>query len=138
MGVTGLWKLIEASGKPVPLETLENKVLAIGKFSKHCEISLHCFILLDISIWLHQVVKGYQDNKGGTLPNAHLLGLFNRVCKLLYFRIKPIFVFDGGCPQLKLQTIVSRQKISTIHYLKPKFNFQGKTSAKQVKDSKRC
>lgn len=30
MGVTGLWKLIEASGKPVPLETLENKVLAIG------------------------------------------------------------------------------------------------------------
>ena len=33
MGVTGLWKLIEASGKPVPLETLENKVLAIGLFT---------------------------------------------------------------------------------------------------------
>ena len=32
MGVTGLWKLIEASGKPIPLETLENKVLAIGKY----------------------------------------------------------------------------------------------------------
>jgi DNA excision repair protein ERCC-5 len=31
MGVTGLWKLIDASGKPVPLETLENKVLAIGE-----------------------------------------------------------------------------------------------------------
>lgn len=31
MGVTGLWKLIEQSGKPVPLETLENKVLAVGK-----------------------------------------------------------------------------------------------------------
>lgn len=30
MGVTGLWKLIEQSGKPVPLETLENKVLAVG------------------------------------------------------------------------------------------------------------
>lgn len=31
MGVTGLWKLIESSGKPVPLETLENQVLAIGE-----------------------------------------------------------------------------------------------------------
>lgn len=31
MGVTGLWKLIEPSGKPVPLETLENKILAIGE-----------------------------------------------------------------------------------------------------------
>lgn len=30
MGVTGLWKLIDQAGKPVPLETLENKVLAIG------------------------------------------------------------------------------------------------------------
>lgn len=33
MGVTGLWKLIDQAGKPVPLETLENKVLAIGKYT---------------------------------------------------------------------------------------------------------
>lgn len=32
MGVTGLWKLIEQSGKPVPLDTLENKVLAVGEW----------------------------------------------------------------------------------------------------------
>lgn len=32
MGVTGLWKLIEQSGTPVPLDTLENKVLAVGKY----------------------------------------------------------------------------------------------------------
>lgn len=31
MGVTGLWKLIEQSGKAVPVDTLENKVLAIGE-----------------------------------------------------------------------------------------------------------
>lgn len=30
MGVHGLWKLIEPSGKPVPVESLENKVLAVG------------------------------------------------------------------------------------------------------------
>lgn len=30
MGVTGLWRLVEPAGKPVPIETLENKVLAVG------------------------------------------------------------------------------------------------------------
>ncbi|KAF9804217.1 hypothetical protein SFRURICE_020645 [Spodoptera frugiperda] len=92
MGVTGLWRLIEPAGKPVPVETLENKVLAV-----------------DISIWLHQMVKGYQDAKGAPLPNAHLMGLFQRLCKLLYFRIKPVFVFDGAFPELKKETIAKRQ-----------------------------
>jgi DNA excision repair protein ERCC-5 len=36
MGVLGLWKLIESSGKPVPLETLEGKVLAVGKKKNLC------------------------------------------------------------------------------------------------------
>lgn len=65
--------------------------------------SLH----LDISIWLHQVIKGFQDSKGSLLPHAHLLGLFHRLCKLLYYRIRPVFVFDGLVPQLKRDTIVS-------------------------------
>ncbi|XP_053675101.1 DNA excision repair protein ERCC-5 [Anopheles nili] len=93
MGVLGLWKLIEQSGKPIPLDTLENKVLAV-----------------DISIWLHQVIKGFQDSKGSALPNAHVLGLFHRLCKLMYYRIKPIFVFDGGVPILKKQTIAKRNQ----------------------------
>ncbi|XP_043274547.1 DNA excision repair protein ERCC-5 homolog isoform X2 [Venturia canescens] len=97
MGVHGLWRLLDASGKPVPLETLEGKVLAI-----------------DVSIWIHQVLQGYQDRKGSAIPNAHLLGLFHRICKLLYFKIKPIFVFDGGVPMLKKNTIASRKKQKAI------------------------
>ncbi|EDV59372.1 DNA repair protein complementing XP-G cells homolog [Drosophila erecta] len=93
MGVTGLWKLIEPCGKPVPVETLEGKILAV-----------------DISIWLHQVVKGFQDNKGSALSNAHLLGLFHRLCKLLYYRVRPVFIFDGCVPQLKKDTIARRQQ----------------------------
>lgn len=93
MGVHGLWRLIEPSGKPVPLESLENKILAV-----------------DISIWLHQAIKGFQDSRGAPLPNAHLLGIYHRVCKLLYFRVKPIFVFDGGVPVLKKQTIAKRNE----------------------------
>ncbi|XP_067632122.1 DNA excision repair protein ERCC-5 homolog [Eurosta solidaginis] len=92
MGVTGLWKLVEQCGSPVPVEALEGKILAV-----------------DISIWLHQVVKGYQDSKGSLLPHAHLLGLFHRLCKLLYYRVRPIFVFDGCVPQIKRDTIIRRQ-----------------------------
>lgn len=52
MGVTGLWKLIEQSGKPVPLETLENKVLAVGMLeinfpAKQCShIQTECIYLV--------------------------------------------------------------------------------------------
>ena len=38
---------------------------------------------------------------------AALRTLFYRLCKLLFFGIKPVFVFDGGAPYLKLKTIVS-------------------------------
>lgn len=109
MGVTGLWRLIEPAGKPVPIETLENKVLAV-----------------DISIWLHQVVKGYQDARGAPMPNAHLMGLFQRLCKLLYFRIKPVFVFDGGFPELKRETIAKR------HDSKTKYNSESERLKREL------
>jgi len=63
-------------------------------------------VLLDISIWLNQAVKGIRDRHGNPVDNAHLILLFNRVCKLLYHRIKPVFVFDGATPLLKQQTLV--------------------------------
>ena len=47
-----------------------------------------------------------RDKHGNPVPNAHLVGLFNRVCKLLYYGIKPVFVFDGGVPHLKKKTLV--------------------------------
>ncbi len=93
MGVTGLWSLVEPAGRPVPLETLENKVLAV-----------------DVSIWLNQAVKGFRDKSGAALPNAHVLGLFHRVCKLLFYRVKPVFVFDGAPPQLKRETLKNRRR----------------------------
>lgn len=33
-----------------------------------------------------------------------------RICRLLYFGIKPIFVFDGDFPALKKKTIELRRK----------------------------
>ncbi|XP_063427344.1 DNA excision repair protein ERCC-5-like [Mytilus trossulus] len=93
MGVQGLWQLLNPTGRPVSLQSLEGKILAV-----------------DVSIWLHQAVKGMRDRDGNPLPNAHLQVLFNRLCKLLYYRIKPVFVFDGGVPVLKKQTMAGRRE----------------------------
>uniref|UniRef100_A0A8C5C763 Excision repair cross-complementation group 5 n=1 Tax=Gadus morhua TaxID=8049 RepID=A0A8C5C763_GADMO len=93
MGVHGLWKLLESSGRPINPESLEGKILAV-----------------DISIWLNQAVKGVRARDGSSVQNAHLLTLFHRVCKLLYFRVRPVFVFDGDAPLLKRQTLAVRRQ----------------------------
>ena len=62
--------------------------------------------IVDVSIWLNQAVKGMRDRHGNEISNGHLLVLFNRICKLLHYQIKPVFVFDGPAPPLKLQTLV--------------------------------
>ncbi|XP_061526161.1 DNA excision repair protein ERCC-5 [Phycodurus eques] len=93
MGVHGLWRLLESTGKPINPETLEGKILAV-----------------DISIWLNQAVKGVRDREGNSVRNAHLLTLFHRICKLLFFRIRPVFVFDGDAPLLKKQTLALRRQ----------------------------
>ncbi|NXX15692.1 ERCC5 protein, partial [Podargus strigoides] len=97
MGVQGLWKLLECAGRPIDPETLEGKILAV-----------------DISIWLNQAIKGARDRGGNSIQNAHLLTLFHRLCKLLFFRIRPVFVFDGEAPLLKKQTLVKRRQRKEI------------------------
>ena len=47
-----------------------------------------------------------RDNNGRVILNAHVLGFLRRICKLLFWGIKPVFVFDGGAPVLKRSTIV--------------------------------
>ncbi|KAK3808779.1 MAG: XPG N-terminal domain-containing protein [Benniella sp.] len=93
MGVKGLWELLHPVARPIKLETLSNKHLAI-----------------DASIWLHQFLRGMRDRDGQVVGNAHIIGFFRRICKLLYFNIKPIFIFDGGTPALKRLTIQERRK----------------------------
>lgn len=90
MGVQGLWTLIEPTARPVQLETLRNRKMAV-----------------DASIWMHQFMRTMRDKEGNALRNGHLLGFFRRLCKLLFYNIKPVFVFDGGAPELKRTTIVS-------------------------------
>ncbi|RAL12993.1 ssDNA endodeoxyribonuclease RAD2 [Aspergillus homomorphus CBS 101889] len=93
MGVHGLWTVVQPCARPIKLETLNKKRLAV-----------------DASIWIYQFLKAVRDKEGNALRNSHIVGFFRRICKLLYFGIKPVFVFDGGAPVLKRQTIANRKK----------------------------
>ena len=74
------------------LETMEGKSMAI-----------------DSSIWIYQFQATMRDKEGRGLVNAHVVGFLRRICKLLFYGIKPVFVFDGGAPALKMSTIVCAQ-----------------------------
>ncbi|KAI3963309.1 hypothetical protein MKW98_022731 [Papaver atlanticum] len=93
MGVHGLWELLAPVGRRVSVETLAGKRLAI-----------------DASIWMVQFMKAMRDEKGEMVRNAHILGFFRRICKLLFLRTKPVFVFDGGTPALKRRTVIARRR----------------------------
>ncbi|PQE24386.1 hypothetical protein CJF31_00002658 [Rutstroemia sp. NJR-2017a BVV2] len=93
MGVTGLWTVLQPCARPTPLPTLNRKRLAV-----------------DASIWIYQFLKAVRDKEGNALRNSHIVGFFRRICKLLFHGIKPVFVFDGGAPILKRQTVLARKR----------------------------
>jgi DNA excision repair protein ERCC-5 len=64
-------------------------------------------LAIDSSIWIYQFQATMRDKDGRALVNAHVLGFLRRICKLLFYGIKPVFVFDGTAPVLKRMTIVS-------------------------------
>ncbi|CCD23121.1 ssDNA endodeoxyribonuclease RAD2 NDAI_0B00870 [Naumovozyma dairenensis CBS 421] len=94
MGVHSFWDVVARTSKPVRLESLQDKKMAI-----------------DASIWIYQFLKAVRDENGNKVKNSHITGFFRRICKLLYFGIKPVFVFDGGVPVLKRETIRQRREI---------------------------
>ncbi|KAL2123104.1 hypothetical protein VTJ04DRAFT_3559 [Mycothermus thermophilus] len=93
MGVQGLWTVVQPCARPTNLATLNHKRLAI-----------------DASIWIYQFLKAVRDKEGNALRNSHIVGFFRRICKLLWYGVKPVFVFDGGAPALKRATLYARRQ----------------------------
>ncbi|UIZ27395.1 hypothetical protein KXD40_005553 [Peronospora effusa] len=93
MGVQNLWVLLAPVGRQIEIESLAGQVLAV-----------------DASIWLTQFVKAMRDDEGNMIRNAHLLGTLHRVAKLLYYGVRPVFVFDGQTPEIKKRTTARRRK----------------------------
>ena len=71
-------------------------------------------LAIDSSIWIYQFQATMRDKDGRALFNAHVLGFLRRICKLLFYGIKPVFVFDGGAPALKRMTIVRIPYIARV------------------------
>ncbi|KAK7050894.1 DNA repair protein rad2 [Paramarasmius palmivorus] len=65
---------------------------------------------IDSSIWIYQFQATMRAKDGRALVNAHVLGFLRRICKLLFYGIKPVFVFDGGAPALKKSTLNDRRR----------------------------
>ncbi|GEQ68141.1 hypothetical protein JCM33374_g1808 [Metschnikowia sp. JCM 33374] len=93
MGVHSLWDIVGPAARPVKLEALSRKRLAV-----------------DASIWIYQFMKAVRDKEGNSLGQTHIVGFFRRICKMLFFGILPLFVFDGGAPPLKRQVIQARKE----------------------------
>lgn len=94
MGVLGLWQILESVGHPIKLDGLEGKRLGV-----------------DANVWLYKFIRGFREKDNATSIDSHKLGLFNRISKLLFYKIKPIFVFDGPAPVLKRRTLERRQNV---------------------------
>lgn len=75
-------------------------------------------LAIDSSIWIYQFQATMRDKEGRALVNAHVLGFLRRICKLLFYGIKPVFVFDGGAPVLKRNTIVRPLKGAYTHAIR--------------------
>lgn len=75
---------------------------------------------IDSSIWIYQFQATMRDKDGRALSNAHVLGFLRRISKLLFYGIKPVFVFDGGAPVLKRATLV--RLCYYVHFLHSHLN----------------
>ena len=93
MGIVNFWELVQSSGRNISIETLRGKKLAV-----------------DVSIWLNQIVRASRTSSGEFVPNAHIYIVVFRLCKLVYYGIKPVIVFDGEAPALKKRTLRQRKE----------------------------
>lgn len=116
MGVKNLWKVLAPTSKPLTHTSLDDQRLAI-----------------DASIWIYQfltIVRNKSGNSSGPPGQEELTaedfvfvltGFFNRICKLLYLNIKPVFVFDGDIiPELKKETLRRRKEKKEFGKMKRK------------------
>jgi len=88
------------SGKPITIDSLSGKVVAIDAFN-----------------FLYQFLASIRGPDGSLLTDSkgnvtsHLTGLFSRTSKMMQVGIKCVFVFDGEHPALKQKEIERRSKL---------------------------
>ncbi|KAL7069309.1 putative Flap endonuclease 1 [Cryptosporidium serpentis] len=74
-------------------------------------------IAIDASMWMYQFLAAIREgNQWGNLTNeagestSHISGMLSRTIRLLEAGIKPVFVFDGEPPELKMEELMKRKE----------------------------
>merc|ERR1719380_387483 len=76
-------------------------------------------LAIDASMCLYQFMIMIRENHSGTYNNltneageatSHIIGMLTRTIKLMENGIKPVYVFDGKPPELKLAELAERRK----------------------------
>jgi len=92
-----------AAIKSLPLESYTGRIIA-------CDASMSIYQFLISTMYVREgegAVQELKDKEGN--PTAHLIGIYYRTLQLLEHGIKPIWVFDGKPPEMKMEELSKRK-----------------------------
>eukprot|EP00429_Kryptoperidinium_foliaceum_P067679 CAMPEP_0176072684 /NCGR_PEP_ID=MMETSP0120_2-20121206/36313_1 /TAXON_ID=160619 /ORGANISM="Kryptoperidinium foliaceum, Strain CCMP 1326" /LENGTH=398 /DNA_ID=CAMNT_0017406359 /DNA_START=56 /DNA_END=1252 /DNA_ORIENTATION=+ len=107
MGIKGLMKFLQDAA-PKAVREVESQQAYTGRL-----------LAIDASMCLYQFMIMIRENKTGMHSNltnddgqvtSHLLGMLSRTIRLMENGIKPVYVFDGKPPELKLGELHARRQ----------------------------
>ena len=98
MGVKGLWKHLRPAGRKINIQDLEGKIIAI-------DASIWAIQFITVAQQFYSNPDQVEDLRESQNETRVVDGFLRRILKLLFFGIKPVFVFDGQTPALKKKTL---------------------------------
>lgn len=110
MGIKGLMKFLQDAA-PKAVKEIKGPEAYTGKL-----------LAIDASMCLYQFMIMIRDNRAGSYQNmtnedgqvtSHIIGMLSRTLKLMENGIKPVYVFDGKPPELKLGELAARRQKRT-------------------------
>ena len=106
MGIKGLMKFLQDAA-PKAIREVDSQAAYTGRV-----------VAIDASMCLYQFLIMIRENRSGTYSNltneegqvtSHIIGMLTRTIKLMESGIKPVYVFDGKPPELKLAELAARR-----------------------------
>ncbi|CAJ1358627.1 unnamed protein product, partial [Effrenium voratum] len=99
MGIKGLMKFLQENA-PKAVKEIDSQGAYTGRM-----------VAIDASMCLYQFLIMIRENRSGTYNNltneegqvtSHIIGMLTRTIRLMESGIKPVYVFDGKPPEMKL------------------------------------
>jgi len=106
MGIKGLMKFLQEAA-PKAVREIDSQQAYTGRI-----------VAIDASMCLYQFLIMIRENRSGSYNNltneegqvtSHIIGMLTRTIKLMESGIKPVYVFDGKPPELKLHELDARR-----------------------------